>query len=526
MLQNSNDPIYQNQMISNVREKTFKTPAREKTFRTPVRKKLAISPRQFRKFLSGHLWLILAGLLIEFLYLLYLLRQFPLWSYYQTLTDMGMMNNFSHSGFMAFLLIFSLLFSLLAIAQRYARFYQDRATLYLIFGFGVLFACTLLFVYPINAIDIFGYIAESRVLVLYHADPMIVAPASYTHDALIRSLGSFVRTAAPYGALGVLIESLATFIAGSNLLVNLILLKGLSALFLLGSTCLIYKIMLYYKPELALLCALLFAWNPYIQLEYVVNSHNDIIMIFFVLLAILALVNNHHAAAFALVLLSSLIKYASLPIVLLFVINALFSYKTVKERVKYGLIVCLETVILFSIFVLPFWRGAQTLTSFSNTAQGSLYSFAMFLNDVSGQKVTFGQSKTIGLVIFGLFYLYAVWITARDRRGLLMGSFLVLFAFLAFAVTYVQPWYILWACLPALLIPQKQMQVLFLILAYGATMVELVHPYVWSWGVYLNADAYAVVNSLVYLILFLPALFLLLQNFISARFVIGTQPEP
>jgi len=59
------------------------------------------------------------------------------------------------------------------------------------------------------------------------------------------------------------------------------------------------------------------------------------------------------------------------------------------------------------------------------------------------------------------------------------------------------------------------MQMLALLLAYGATMVELVHPYIWPWGAYQNAGAYAIISSVVYLILFWPSLFLLIGKFSS-----------
>lgn len=475
-----------------------------------------LSPTKIQNFLISHFWLIMIGIAMEGFYFCYLLRDFPLWSNYQKLTDMGIINNYSYTGFMAFLLVFSLLFALLVLAQRLVYAHQDKATLYLIMGFGLLFSCTLVLVYPINAIDIFGYIAESRVLILYHADPLIVAPAVYIHDPLMQSLGSFVGTPAPYGPLGILIAAIATLFSGSNLLTNLLLLKVLSALFLVSSSYLIYKIVAYYKPAMALTCTIFMVWNPYMLLEFVVNSHNDIIMIFFLLLAILLFVNNKHHMVFALLLSSLLVKYASGLLLPLFIINALFYYQSAKERLKYLFFICIETLIILGILVLPFWRGTQTFSSLSTTAQGFLYSFAMFLNNFSAMKVTFDQSKTIGIGVFGMFYLYALWLASRNSSGVLLGSFMSMFALLAFAITYVQPWYLLWACIPTLLMPRKWFQQIALLLTYAATLIELVHPYVWPWGAYQNANGYAIMNSIVYLLLFAPTLFLLIDNAIAS----------
>lgn len=472
-------------------------------------KYLAATLYQIKNLFIFHIWLITLGVVSECFYLLYLVNKFPIWSYYQDLTDMGIINNYSLAGFVTFMLIFSLLFGLVLLAWRETHLHQDKATFYLISGFAATFASTAIFVYPINAIDIFGYIAQSRVLILYHANPMITAPVLYTKDPLIQLLSSFVANPPAYGPFGILITAIPTLFVGSHLLANLLLLKGFSALFLLGSTYLIYRIAAHIKPEIAISSTLIFAWNPYVQLEYIVNSHNDIIMIFFLLLGIFASINNRHVAAFAFILLSSLIKYATLSILPLFFINAIFYHKIIKEKLIYVLYVCIVTIIILSTFVLPFWVGPQTFTSFFDQVQVYLYSFSMFLNNFSPLSISLDQSKVIGLWIFTGCYLYALWHAFRSRIGLIMGCFLVMLTFLAFAVTYIQPWYIIWACIPALLVPQKRIQQLALLLAYGATMIELVHPYIWPWGAYQNANAFAIANSVTYLILFGPALFLL-----------------
>jgi hypothetical protein len=467
---------------------------------------------QLKGFFVTHFWLITLGLMSECFYLFYLLRTFPLQSSYQGLTDMGIMNSHSYIGFIAFLLIFSLLFGLLILSRRTAFLPQKKSALYLILGFGFLFACTSVFVYPINAIDIFGYIAQSRVLVLYHANPMIVAPAHYTQDSFIYSLGSFVASPLPYGPLSILMEAIPTVFSGSNLLANLLLLKGFSALFLLGSSYIAYQITARIEPKIALATALFLAWNPFMQLEYVINAHNDIIMIFFVLLAILAYINNWHVAALALTLLSSLVKYSTLPLLLIFFIGSIFHYKSAKDRAKYALFAYIVIAVIAALFVLPFWMGPQTFASLAVMTRGPLYSFSMFLNDLTMQKITFDQSEVLGLGIFGGCYLYALWLASRRQVGLLAGCFLCLFALLAFAATYVQPWYIVWACIPASLIPHRTAQQIALLLAYVATMVELIHAYIWPWGAYQNAAAYAIVNSIAYLLLFGPTIFLLIKH--------------
>jgi hypothetical protein len=81
---------------------------------------------------------------------------------------------------------------------------------------------------------------------------------------------------------------------------------------------------------------------------------------------------------------------------------------------------------------------------------------------------------------------------------------------LAFGVTYVQVWYIIWPIVFVLLLPGRRAFFVGLLLAYAAIIVELVHAYLWPWGAYANADAFIIVNSVVYLVLSTPTLFYLL----------------
>ncbi|HTI13639.1 MAG TPA: hypothetical protein VL461_03585 [Dictyobacter sp.] len=469
-------------------------------------------PAILLRFLGDHFWLLLFGLCSEGFYLCYLVRQFPLVTHVQELADMGYLSGYSHRGFLAFMLCFSALFGLFLLAWREATRHQQRETLWLILGFGATFALTNIFVYPINAVDMYGYIAESAELFYHHANPLIVAASHYPNDPLIHVAVSFVGGPAPYGPLGIVIDSIPTMVSGHNLLLNMLLLKAFFALFMLTEAYLLYQILLLVKPDLAIAGALAFVWNPYVLLEYVANCHNDIVMMFFVLLALYAVLKGHHTFALFFILLSAFVKYSSLPLIPLFYVYSLTNQATIAQRLTYfwRAIVVFFGVIL--ILFAPFWAGSQTLASAFNTSQFRLFSFSMLLSDMG-----VGGSKYAGIVIFGMCYLYALWLVVRSKPDLILACFLTMLALLAFAMDYVQAWYLLWPCLLAVLRPRLRISVTMVLLSYAATMIELVHAYFWPWGAYQNASVYAIVNSVVYLVLFGPSIFLLVGCILNDR---------
>ena len=459
-------------------------------------------------FLRSRMALVLTGIGCELVYFFYLLRQFPLLRSYNDLIDMGMVTKTSHAGFLWFLLVFSLLFALFGFAWWQAYHLRDRATLWLILGFGAIFALTNIFVYPVTAIDVFNYIAEGIVMIDYHANPMLVSLAQYPQDSLVRLTVGWGIYPASYGPIGLLIDAIPTLLTGRNVLANLIFLKVLFSSVLLLEAFVAYKILLRIGPKFALAGALALAWNPFALFEYSANSHNDILMMLFVLLAVLALVEERPVLGLVLVTASALTKYASLPLIPLF-----FAYSVVpsSNRLRYAGLAIAASLLLALITFAPFWAGPRTLDSLFFVNRINLSSFNMFLNDISSKTISLDQAKQPGLVIFGLFYIYALFLCTRRIEDMLRGCFIAMFALLAFGVTNVEVWYAIWPFALAIVVPDRGEMLVASLLIYGATLTELVHAYVWPWvNIQTNTFAYDIVNSIAYLVIFLPAFLLLL----------------
>jgi hypothetical protein len=486
-------------------------------------RKTVASVLKILSFIRSRLLLIILGLSCELLYMLYFVRQFPLLKYYHSSTDMGYILGHSHAGFAVFVVVFSVLFTLLGFAWWEARHLTDRPTLYLILGFGGLFAFTMIFVYPVTAIDVFIYIAESLVLVQYHANPILVPAATYSNDPAIVLAGGWTNLPAPYGPLGILIDALPTLIVGRNLLANLLLVKLMFSSMLIIEAFLIYKILSRITPKLALAGALFIAWNPYALFEYSANSHNDVCMMLFVLLATLALVYDRLLLAFILVVASVLVKYATLPLLPLFFIYGIVHQPTGQKRMTYLTLALLSALLLVVAIYGPFWRGLNSLNTVLSQDQRYMSSFSTMLTDISSGQVTQDGAKLLGRVLFGITYVYALFLSTKRLPDMLRACFLALFFFLALAVTNFEIWYGIWPAMFAILLPSVAVSLSLFVFVYGASLSVTAYVYLWVW-LGLTTPNLAIVNNLAYLITFMPAILIIfcfaLQQMLSVKYAI------
>lgn len=462
------------------------------------------SPR-LRSFLRSHLQLITIGIGCELLYLLYFVWQFPLLRYYRGLTDLGGITSHSSYAFGFFVFIFIVLFGLFSLALRQVRNMSERATLWLILAFGGLFALTMTFVYPITAIDIFNYIAQSLILVQYHADPTIMPAAHYAHDPLMALSGGWGRVGAPYGPLGIMIDALPTLISGRNILANLLLLKLLFSSLFLVEAFLVYKIVSRFAPEYALSGALFVAWNPLVLFECSVNGHNDIAMMLFVLLAVLALLEDRPVFALVSLTASALIKSATVILIPLFFMYSMMHQSTHRERFRFAILTCLSSLAYVCVIYIPFWHGIETFQHFLSQDQYYLDSLSSVLANLFSMSITHEQAKLLGRVLFLPFYAYALWLSRRSLPDLLCGCFLCTFFLLAFATSYFEVWYVLWPIVLVSLLPRRPERLATLLLACGATLSAAVYSYLWG-----RLGSFTLANNVSYFMSFAPALLSLL----------------
>jgi len=313
---------------------------------------------------------------------------------------------------------------------------------------------------------------------------------------------------------------LSTQIVGRNLLANLLFIKLMFASLLILEAFLIYKILSRLAPKLALAGTLFIAWNPYTLMEFSANGHNDIAMMLFVLLAILALVYDRPVLAFAFIVISALVKLATLPLFPLFLIYGFAHQPTMRKRMIYLALAIFSALVLILSIYGPFWQGLQTLNALQSQDKRYMSSFATMLADTSLGKVTRDQAKLLGRVFFGIIYLYALTLSQKRLPDMLRACFMTLFFLVALAVSNFEVWYAIWPMMLAILLPSTVVSLSMLVFAYGVSLSVTNYVFLASW-LGFTEPSYALANNLAYLMTFMPAILILfcftLQQILSTH---------
>lgn len=459
-----------------------------------------------RDIRGSHVVLIALGVMTEIIYLVAFLFQFPLLRYYRIDVDMGQLTRHSFAGFAMFVGSFTLLFIILTLGTRVCR-PGDRTMLKIVLAFGVLFALTLTLVYPVTAIDLFSYVAQSRILVHYHQNPIFVSPSRHATDPIMLLAGGWMNVPAPYGPLGIVLDALPSLVAMGNLLMNLLLLKLFLAALLVPESLIVFRILQRTRPAFAVSGALFVAWNPLVLFETVANGHNDILMLVLASLGLLALIEGDLAVGIVLTVASALIKYATLPLIPLALLYALTRTMDIPDRWWLGArSAALSTGVVIAMYA-PFWQGASTFSRSLLENSFHLQSFGSFAaSSFSGLGVD--AATWFGRLLFLPFYGYAVWLSSQRRQNLPRAYFIALFFFLALGAANFKIWYAVWPVVFAACLNQPERWAA-VTLAFGATISAALYDYIYLW-LGQTAVWFSFVNRVAYLTTFLPALVILL----------------
>lgn len=317
------------------------------------------------------------------------------------------------------------LFLIILLYLGYIFLLQSGVHLVKIKKFLLLIFTLLIFSYPaMLSYDIFNYIATGKVTYYYHENPYIVMPIEFINDPLL----SFTRATnkvALYGPVWIAVSSIPFNLGFSNFIISLFSFKFLTGLFYFGSCYLIYKIS---KQELSMI---IFALNPLVIIETFVSGHNDISMMFLALAGIYFLKKNKIYIALLFLLLSILIKFATiflLPIFLVKIYHDLKKKHNNYEKFFEWCFYAMALAFLLSIFreeIYPWY--AVWLITFScflikkNIVQHVLlfFTFGLMMRYVpyiltgsyAGLTPVVKEVVTITFLIIGFisFYIQRIW---------------------------------------------------------------------------------------------------------------------
>lgn len=166
----------------------------------------------------------------------------------------------------------------------------------------------LLFSYPLFSHDLFNYIFDAKILTFYGKNPYQYMPGDFYQDEWLRFM-HWTDRRYPYGPSFLIISFLPSFLAMGKFILNFIFFK---LLFVIS-----YIVSVYILGKIHKRGAVLFATNPLILFEGVVNAHNDLISVTLGIVGIYYLWNNHKVRGKIALILSAGIKFLTLPIIIL-----------------------------------------------------------------------------------------------------------------------------------------------------------------------------------------------------------------
>lgn len=190
------------------------------------------------------------------------------------------------------------------------RFYRKSLLLPIIF-IGVVAG---LVSYPALSHDLFNYIFDARIVTYYHANPYLLRAMDFGADPMIRFMHWIHRTY-PYGPSYLLTSLIPSFLGFGVFSLTFFLFKLMQVgLYILSSFALV---------KLNRKAAIIFVTSPLVIVEGLVNTHNDFVAVALAIIGIYLLSVQRNKLSALLLLTSGLIKYVTLPLVILIKIKPL-----------------------------------------------------------------------------------------------------------------------------------------------------------------------------------------------------------
>lgn len=348
---------------------------------------------------------------------------------------------------LAYALLFLFLYAVYFAAWRHAA--RRGAKRWQIFIPVLLFCLALLFTYPINATDLFRYFIRGRVTAFYGESSLVVPPSAFPDDPFLPLAGEWATATSPYGPLWERLAATITVLSGQNLLPGLLLFKAVAIISHLGTGFVIWRARQDRPNGEQAASTLLWLWNPALLYIFVMDGHNDALMIFWLALGYLLMRRRPLLGIYvaALGALTKPVAVLALPFLVLGHWRALESW---QARGRYLLLAGGGSLALafgaFLAFGSP-WRLALRLVTEASESVGFspgvlLVLIAQRLNLLADVDFAVESGTTASLMLFGLLTLLLLWRTWRGMR-VTRGIAAAFAAYLILAFTF-RIWYSTW----------------------------------------------------------------------------------
>lgn len=322
-----------------------------------------------------------------------------------------------------------------------------RPLLFVLAG-GLLLALPLLWAYPINATDIFGYIIRGRIASVYGESPFSSPASAFVGDPFMPLVGEWAGLTTPYGPLWEISAAGLTAISADNLLSGVLLFKLLALTAYMATAALIWSLLPAGKSRVAY--TLLWAWNPGLLLTFVVNGHNDALLIFWLVLGYWVARRGRPAGGFLVMTLAALTKPVAVLALPFFFIGEWRRLPEGLSRTRFAGVAVVGSGLLAWLAFWP-WvlQGELLLAPFdlalrlvSEATGGAGFSPAVWIYMAAGQRLSIETIGTVTMALFAVFALWLVWLGLRGRSPL-RGAADIFFGYVVGALNF-RLWYATW----------------------------------------------------------------------------------
>jgi len=219
----------------------------------------------------------------------------PIWSWFlERVLQLGY-----HNRQLSWQIYFVLVFLLFIFNYLFIKNYKKISPIKL----ALLIAVLLLFSYPFLSHDFLKYMFDAKILTLYHKNPYLTPPVDLSFDRWLRFM-QWIEQPFRYGPVFLLIAIVPSFLAWGKFSLSFIFFKITFAIF--------YLLAVYFLNKMNRRWAVIFATNPLILIDGLINSHNDIIAVSLLIIGLYLLFKKKILSRVFL-FLSVGIKYLTLP---------------------------------------------------------------------------------------------------------------------------------------------------------------------------------------------------------------------
>ncbi len=396
------------------------------------------------------------------------------------LTTLAKMSKFETRAGATYILAIAALFLLYWFATRITLAHPRAELLTLIVGGALAFNVVMLFLYPVDAADIFDYIALGRLQSVHSANPYYQVAGEFKDDPLVKySAWSFSHTS--YGPAWEMVSATATRFTGADVKTNVLTFKLISVLGYALTALVIALILKGRAPERLQYGVLLFLWNPLVIYTTAGNGHNDQLMVLFMVLGFYLMLRGHFTLAAMAETMGVLIKFIPILLIPVIVIAALKRLEDWKARASFLFITAGACWFLILAFFLPYWRGGDILdtsrkTSLFTTSLPTL--LKVTLAPSIGEATAEAFASRVALAFLGIWILRELWLLwhrraeqvddAPELESYLRASVSILLFYLLVTVLWFQEWYVIWPLALVALLPDGILTRGTLLLAYAA----------------------------------------------------------